>query len=231
MATRSTSSTENSQFVYYFRGLPHPANLTANLGSQVQNLLPLLPPHLRPLAGTNLSNSDLLANIHHTTSLSSSNGHPISQFNPHHQSIVINMESVNSQEPRLSIPSGLVSGTNLLGNDSSLHQTQQQAQLQQVQQSHQQVQDLITRRTPLQGQHTHTHHEHNRSSHSDWSIILQWLQKSGIFAIILFIKVMYDHRLGKHDYFVFFNMFIIPWIFEPLHNAIFLLELPLDIAL
>lgn len=221
MASRSSSSSDNSQYVYYFRGLPHPANLTANLssnlGSQVQNLLPLLPPHLRPLTGTGLSNgelstNDLLANIHRAASLSSSNGHPVSQFNPHHQSMVINMESINTPEPQLPTPSSgsLFSGTNLLEIDPGLHQTQQQQQTpsQQAQQtnqhSHSQAQDLITRRTLMQGQHTHTHHEHNRSGHSDWRIIFQWLQKSGIFAVILFIKVMYDHRLGL---LVFLNLF------------------------
>lgn len=210
MATRPSSSSDNSQFVY-FRGLPHPANLTANLGSQVQNLLPLLPPHLRPLAGTSLSNgelstSDLLANIHHTASLSSSTAHLVSQFNPH-QSMVINMESVNSQEPRLSTTNNLFIGPNLIGSDSGLNQTQQQAQAQ-AHQSHQhqpqQAQDSVTQRTPLQGQHTHTHHEHNRTTRSYWRVILEWLQKSGIFAIILFIKVMYDHRLGL---LVFLNLF------------------------
>ncbi|XP_014786716.2 E3 ubiquitin-protein ligase RNFT1 [Octopus bimaculoides] len=203
MATGSPLS--NSQLVYYFRGLPYSSNLTSNLGSQVQNLFPLL----RPSSHSSLRSSEPLASSVRNNSLSNNNS-----STPHlypQQSMVINMDplanrdtvntnfdlngiSTNSNNPT----EGVSSGNNLNG-----YQQQQQQQ----QQPQQQQQDLLGLRNISHGQHGHAHHEHNTDNRSDWRIVFKLLQKSGIFAVILFIKVMYDHRLGLLIFFSLLGTF------------------------
>ncbi|GAB1599084.1 RING finger and transmembrane domain-containing protein 2-like [Argonauta hians] len=220
MATRSPLN--NSQLVYYFRGLPYSSNLTSSLGSQVQNILPLL----RPSSHSNLRGNDLLGSPALSNSLSNNNSTSTPHIYPQ-QSMVINMDSLvnrdtvsthfglngtTSNNDSSSI-NGVSNGDNLNGYQQQLQQPQQQQRQQQQQQQQspspqlQQQQDSAGLRNISQGQHGHTHHGHNNDIRSDWRIVFKLLQKSGIFAVILFIKVMYDHRLGLLIFFCLFGTF------------------------
>ncbi|XP_041348971.1 E3 ubiquitin-protein ligase RNFT1-like [Gigantopelta aegis] len=48
------------------------------------------------------------------------------------------------------------------------------------------------------GGHAHRHNGNslNDPQQQDWKPFLEWLQKSGVFFVLLFIKLIYDHRLG-----------------------------------
>ncbi|CAI9715087.1 Hypothetical predicted protein [Octopus vulgaris] len=205
MATGSPLS--NSQLVYYFRGLPYSSNLTSNLGSQVQNLFPLL----RPSSHSSLRSSEPLASSVRNNSLSNNNS-----STPHlypQQSMVINMDplanrdTVNTNFDLNGISTNSNNPTEGVSSGNNLNGYQQQQQQQQQQQPQQQQQDLLGLRNISHGQHAHAHHEHNTDNRSDWRIVFKLLQKSGIFAVILFIKVMYDHRLGLLIFFSLLGTF------------------------
>ena len=48
--------------------------------------------------------------------------------------------------------------------------------------------------------HRHTHANNLNDPQQDWKPLVEWLQKAGIFFMIVFIKVIYDHRLGKTNF-------------------------------